>query len=496
MTPKQPGTTSNSGSWSKQPTARGTGIAEHVAAVQRLSRDYRALPEGAPVRLAKPTSNLFRFREPSSAPTLDVSAFSGVISIDPVERLADVGGMTTYEELVAATLPHGLMPMVVPQLRTITLGGAVTGLGIESSSFRNGLPHESVQEMEILTGSGQVVTATRDNEHSDLFHGFPNSYGTLGYGLRLRIELEPVAPYVHLRHLRFHDAAEAMEALARICADAAHDGRPVDFVDGVAFGPDELYLTLARFTDQAPWTSDYTGNDVYYRSITRYADTVGASGPVGPGDYLTVHDYLWRWDTDWFWCSRAFGTQHPMVRPLWPRALKRSDVYRRLVAWDRRTDFSRLLNHYRGRPQQEPLIQDVEVGVERGAEFLDFYHDQIGMTPLWMCPLRLREPRRAELAEGEHVWPLYPLENDRLYVNFGFWGLVDMRPGQRRAHHNRGVEEEVTRLGGHKSLYSDSFYTEEQFWDLYNGTAYADLKEAYDPGGRLLDLYAKCVRNR
>ncbi|WP_033304231.1 FAD-binding oxidoreductase [Nocardiopsis alkaliphila] len=470
-------------------SAPGEGFAEHVAAVQRLRRDYRALPPGAPVRLAKPTSNLFRFREPSTSPSLDVSAFSGVISIDPLERLADVGGMTTYEDLVAATLPHGLMPLVVPQLRTITLGGAVTGLGVESSSFRNGLPHESVQEMEILTGSGEVLTATRDNEHRDLFHGFPNSYGTLGYALRLRIELEPVSAYVHLRHLRFFDASETMDALNRICADAAYDGERVDFVDGVVFAPDELYLTLARFTDQAPWTSDYTGNDVYYRSIPRYAGT-------GPGDYLTIEDYLWRWDTDWFWCSRAFGTQNPLVRPLWPRSLKRSDVYRRLVAWDRRTDFSRLLNHYRGRPQQEPLIQDIEVGVERGADFLDFFHARIGMSPVWMCPIRLREPRRPGMTDDEHVWPLYPLENDRLYVNFGFWGMVDMKPGQRRAHHNLLIEEEVTRLGGHKSLYSDSFYTEDEFWDLYNGAAYRDLKETHDPQGRLLDLYAKCVRNR
>ncbi|RKS04812.1 FAD/FMN-containing dehydrogenase [Nocardiopsis sp. Huas11] len=484
MTPHQQGTSKSA------PAGARAGFAEHIAAVQRLRRDFRALPQDAPVRLAKPTSNLFRFREPSSAPSLDVSAFSGVIAIDPVERLADVGGMTTYEDLVAATLPHGLMPTVVPQLRTITVGGAVTGLGIESSSFRSGLPHEGVQEMEILTGSGDVVTATRDNEHSDLFYGFPNSYGTLGYSLRLRIELEPVSAYVNLRHLRFSDAAECMDALARICADAEHDGQPVDFVDGVAFGPDELYLTVARFTDQAPWVSDYTGNDVYYKSIPRYAGN-------GPGDYLTVHDYLWRWDTDWFWCSRAFGTQHPLVRPLWPRALKRSDVYRRLVAWDRRTDFFRLLTHYRGKRPQEPLIQDIEVGVERGAEFLDFFHSEIGMTPVWMCPLKLSEPRRPALGgSDEHVWPLYPLENDRLYVNFGFWGLVDMLPGQRRAHHNRRVEEEVARLGGHKSLYSDAFYTEDEFWSLYNGTAYSGLKQTYDPGGRLLDLYAKCVGNR
>src|SRR5689334_24403591 len=156
--------------------------ADHVAAAADLVERYRALPADTRVRLGKPTSNLFRFGAPP--PTLDASGLSGVIAVDPVTRTADVAGMTTYEDLVDATLAHGLMPLVVPQLKTITLGGAVTGLGIESTSFRHGLPHESVREMDVLTGTGEVVTATPDNAHADLFRGFANSYGTLGYALR------------------------------------------------------------------------------------------------------------------------------------------------------------------------------------------------------------------------------------------------------------------------------------------------------------------------
>src|SRR4051812_23881442 len=105
---------------------------------EALRAQYASLPPGAPVRLAKRTSNLFRVRSSATGPGLDVGAFDGVLSVDPVARIADVQGMTTYEHLVEATLPHGLMPLVVPELRTITLGGAVTGLGIESTSFRNG----------------------------------------------------------------------------------------------------------------------------------------------------------------------------------------------------------------------------------------------------------------------------------------------------------------------------------------------------------------------
>src|SRR5690606_22627606 len=111
----------------------GTADTAHAAAVAALRRQYAALPPGAPVRLAKKTSNLCRFRPPARGPKLD-AAFDRVLSVDPVTRTAEVEGMVTYEKLVAATLEHGLMPLVVPQLKTITLGGAVVGLGIESSS--------------------------------------------------------------------------------------------------------------------------------------------------------------------------------------------------------------------------------------------------------------------------------------------------------------------------------------------------------------------------
>src|SRR3954447_14030108 len=207
-----------------------------------MRRALLALPTDAPVRLRKPTSNLFRPRTGRSSP-LDASGFDGLLSVDTEAGTADVLGMTTYEHLVDATLPHGYMPLVVPQLKTITLGGAVTGLGIEATSFRNGLPHESVLEMDILTGAGEIVTATATNEHRDLFFGFPNSYGSLGYALRLKIELGRVHPYVRLRHVRFPDAASCAEAIAQICASASrtggrtvsYDGQPVDFLDGTWF---------------------------------------------------------------------------------------------------------------------------------------------------------------------------------------------------------------------------------------------------------------------
>src|SRR5580658_8443297 len=449
----------------------------HEVAVASVRESYSALPPGAPVRLAKRTSNLFRFRDAEAAAAgLDLSAFDRVLQVDPDSRTARVGGMTTYEDLADATLRHRLMPLVVPQLKTITLGGAVTGLGIESTSLRHGLPHESVTEMEILTGDGRVVRATDDNEHAALFRGFPNSYGTLGYALSLTIELEPVQPFVHLRHFPFSTPEACMDAIAQAAADGSVRGHRADFIDGIAFAPDELYLTVGSFSDVAPWRSDYTGQEIYYQSVRRDKE-----------DFLTIRDYLWRWDTDWFWCSRAFGVQRPMVRRLWPRRYRRSDVYHKLVALDQRYGLSATMNARRQYPPREAVTQDVEIPVARGGDFLRFFAATVPMSPVWMCPLRMR---------GDRSWPLYPLQPGEVSVNFGFWGTAPLPPGQGDGYYNRLIEDEVAKLDGHKSLYSTSFYPEDEFDLLYNGEAYRALKSAYDGGGRLLSLYDKCVRGR
>jgi FAD/FMN-containing dehydrogenase len=453
------------------------GRAQHEEAVRRLQASYDAIPDGSTVRLAKRTSNLFRPRDATATAGLDVSGLGGVISIDPAARTADVQGMCTYEDLVDETLAHGLIPLVVPQLRTITLGGAVTGLGIESTSFRSGLPHESVLEMDVFTGAGEVVTATKDNEHADLFATFPNSYGSLGYATRLRIELEPVKSHVALRHVRFDDTSSLQDAIATITETGEWHGERIDGMDGTGFEPGEYYLTLATWTDAATGDgSDYVGQQIYWRSVQHREI-----------DLLTTYDYLWRWDTDWFWCSRAFGAQHPVVRRIWPRRLRRSDTYHRLVGLDRRFGIMDRLDRRAGRPQRERVVQDVEVPVERLGEFLDWFDEAVGMRPVWLCPLRLRD---------DTAWPSYPLRAGLTYVNVGFWGAVPVGENASHSPLNRAIEDKVAELAGHKSLYSESFYDPATFDRLYDGANLAAVKKRYDPDDRLTSLYDKAVRQR
>ena len=71
-----------------------------------------------------------------------------------------------------------------------------------------------------------------------------------------------------------------------------------------------------------------------------------------------------------------------------------------------------------------------------------------------------------------------------------------MRPGEDpdAGRVNRAIERMVARLDGRKSLYSTSFYSREEFYDTYGGSAYADLKKRYDPDERFPQLYDKTCK--
>jgi len=415
---------------------------------------------GGRVALAKDTSNLFRDRAAGERRRLDVRAFNEVLSVEG--NFVDAEGMVSYEALVEACLAKGVMPAVVPQLKTITLGGAVAGVGIESSSHRYGLVHDGMLELDVLLGDGRVVACTPTNEHRDLFFGFPNSYGTLGYALRVRAKTIPVRPFVHLRHLPMPSFTELEKVL---------EAGSEDFVDGTVFGPEKMFLTLGRFVDSAPYTSDYKFEKIYYRSIAEREE-----------DYLTVADYIWRWDTDWFWCSKNVLAQNPLMRKfVYGRDRLGSRTYTKIMRWNSRVGVTKKLERVLGL-NSESVIQDVDIPLRNAAEFLRFYSEKISLWPMWICPIG---PKKEKFS-------LYPVGNE-WYVNFGFWDVKRTREKHEPGHFNRLIERRVAELGGIKSLYSDSFFARQDFDARYGGPTYAALKAKYDPAGAFPQLYEKCV---
>ena len=80
------------------------------------------------------------------------------------------------------------------------------------------------------------------------------------------------------------------------------------------------------------------------------------------------------------------------------------------------------------------------------AAFLQFLLREIPILPIWICPILA--------ADAQHRCPLYPLQADTPYVNFGFWDVIDSLVPQPSGYFNRRIERKVGELCGIKPLYS------------------------------------------
>lgn len=418
------------------------------------------------VAIEKDTSNLFRHRNQKQR-KLDMRAFKHVLSIDADAGIAEVEGLITYADFVEASLHYGVLPAVVPELKTITVGGALTGIGIESSSFRYGLVHETISEFDVLLATGEIVTCRADNEHRDLFFAFANSYGTLGYALRIVLKVIPAGKYVELKHQHFNQPEAYFAKLEKLCAEN-HEAGAWDYIEGVAFNRRDMVISSGRFVDSAPYLHNYKKQHIYYLSIQNRQQ-----------DFLTAEDYIWRWDTDWFWCSKTFGVQHPVLRLLIPKRYLNSKTYRKIM---HKANHNKLIKWCVDRfsKPSESVIQDVAIPIENAFKFFKFFIETIPLRPIWMCPTQ---------SYGNERFALFDVKPGKLYVNFGFWGVI---PSDKEAgYYNRLIEKAVQELGGVKSLYSSVYYSKEEFWSVYNGDMYHKLKEQYDPQHKFHNLYSK-----
>ena len=95
-----------------------------------------------------------------------------------------------------------------------------------------------------------------------------------------------------------------------------------------------MVVSVGRFVDDAPYASDYTLRAHLLPLAARARD-----GLTSPRE-----DYLWRWDTDWFWCSKNVGAQHPLLRRLYGRKRLNSVTYQRIMRWNSRWGLTRALN--------------------------------------------------------------------------------------------------------------------------------------------------------
>ena len=385
---------------------------------------------------------------------IDLLDFDEVIEIDPERRICIAEPGVPFCKLVDQTLPLGFVPIVVPELKTITIGGAVAGCSIESMSYVHGGFHDTCLEYEIITAKGEVLTCTPDNEHSLIFQMMHGSFGTVGILSRLVFRLIPAKPFVHLRH-ETHTSIDSY--LASIWSH--FERRDVDFMDGIIHSPSHLVLCVGDFVDSAPYTNRYDWLKVYYQSTAERRE-----------DYLKTPHYFFRYD-------HGVTNVHPksfLGRLLFGKFLGSSQILRlaEKLRWLLLSD---------DRPD---VTVDTFLPFSRLKEFLEWYAKDFGHFPLWCVPYR-RVHDYEWLADS--FWAKI---NDTLMVDIAIYGMKQ----RGETNYYRLMEEKLQELDGIKTLISYNYYTEDEFWQIFNRQNYDAVKAITDPDNIFRNLYEKTCR--
>jgi hypothetical protein len=384
---------------------------------------------------------------------VDISDLNDILRIDPDRRVCEAEPGVTFEELVRATTPYGLTPIIVPEFRTITIGGAVAGCSIESMSFKEGGFHDTCLAYEVVTAKGEVLHCTPENENSLIFQMVHGTFGTLGIITKLTFRLIPAQPYVHMSYELYHSLAEYKEAIW------SHFTRQdVDFMDGIIHGPREYALSLGNFTDRAPYTNSYQWLKVYYKTTKKRSE-----------DYLELEDYYFRYDQG----VTGVGPESLPGRLLFGKLLSSTRKLRLAESLQRLVPFDFV-----------PITVDLFIPYRKIEEFMEWYIREVNYFPLWCVPYRnVRDYEWIDDAFLERF-------RDQLFLDLAIYGM------QRQKDRNiyRVLEEGLMEVGGIKTLISSNYYSEQEFWSIWNRRNYEKVKAITDPQNYLRDLYQKTCR--
>jgi hypothetical protein len=388
---------------------------------------------------------------------LDMSKLDGVMSFDPDQMTIDVGSATTFFDITMLTIPYGLIPAVVPELRTITVGGAISGVGCESSSFRYGLVHDNIIEMDVLLSDGTLMTITPDT-HRDLWNSLPNSYGSIAYITKAKLSLIRSKSHVRIvsikvsRHNLFDQIKESTKKPS------------VDFVEGFVFDPNNCRVVEAYFTNDSRECLRIPQDVIYTESI----DSIKT---------LKTFDYIWRHDTHPFWSLDNHPIFfNPLIRKTFGRKLLNHHTLRTLSLW--RSQIQEKL----GRDiKTRNIVQDIGIPIENCENFVDWQLKKIGVCPLWICPIR-------NLTDTS----CFGIPPNHLYCDIGIFGNIE--EGRKESELVREIEKKMLQLGGSKCFYSNNYFSQKEFESSINYLEYIRIKNIYDPNGYFKALESKaCI---
>jgi FAD/FMN-containing dehydrogenase len=463
----------------------------HNQAVASIATQVRQFHQRQqPFRIYHGSTNSTRQSQHSAANTVNTAHLNHVLEVNPDRKTILVEPNVPMDELAQASLAHGLIPLVVMEFPGITAGGGFSGTSGESSSFRHGFFDSTVNRIEVVLANGEIrTTSQRVDSEQELFWAAASSFGTLGVVTMLEIQCREANPYVELTYHSTSSMSQAMKVFREATANPA-----TEYLDGVIYAPDHIVVCAGRLATSPPANGHIQrftrAQDPWFyihaQRKTRKVHRPNAEPPVSVTDYVPIEDYLFRYDRGAFWTGRyAFSY---FITPF-------NRITRYILDNFMHTRVMYHALHESGLSKQH-IIQDVAVPYKATGEFLTWLDSKetFGAYPIWLCPLHHSQGLMARGAEpGPHQSQKEddPDDDSDCFMNFGLWAPSPYAKDTAAfIGQNRRLEAKVRGLGGKKWLYAHTYYTEEEFWSIYDRRRYDALREKYH-ATYLPDLYQK-----
>lgn len=254
-----------------------------------------------------------------------------------------------------------------------------------------------------------------------------------------------------------------------------------DFIEGLQFSEKHGVIVTGRHVDPALPDVAALPKIRFDRASDPWFYLHAESTTDSYVDVALIQTYLFRYDRGAFWTARETTNYFRLENTRFTRwllnpILNARAVYKMMKAIDA-ADLA--------------IIQDLMVPVKTSTAFVDYLAEELGIWPLWLCPVR-------KVAQNGSIcaWPFYEDSGD-MTINFGVWGAFPEMPWSyadvRRV--NRRMEEKLRELHGMKVPYAAQHYTAAEFWSLY------DLEESKRLRAKwhaecLPNMYDKVGRNQ
>lgn len=182
---------------------------------------------------------------------LDMRSFNRILEVNELQKTIRVEAGATWEDVQEALLPYGLALKVTQSQSIFTIGGSLS-VNAHGRDIRFGSMAETVQEMTLLTPTGEIKKVTRDDKEEWMKYVF-TGYGLFGVILDVTLEVTENDVYtIHTEKLKTADYESYVKQLALCQKTAMHYARvsvaPSKFLD-------EMYAINYDYTGETDYTT-------------------------------------------------------------------------------------------------------------------------------------------------------------------------------------------------------------------------------------------------